>query len=63
MNADYVPFTSDSTMLQVVDYYDSHGTPNERLRAHYMLGCVYRDLGEAPHALDCFQSMFDVSSL
>ena len=54
MNADYVPFTSDSTMLQVVDYYDSHGTPNERLRAHYMLGCVYRDLGEAPHALDCF---------
>ncbi len=54
MNADYVPFTSDSTMLQVVDYYDSHGTPNERLRAYYMLGCVYRDLGEAPHALDCF---------
>ena len=54
MNADYVPFTSDSTMLQVVDYYDSHGTPNERLRAHYMLGCAYRDLGEAPHALDCF---------
>lgn len=54
MNADYVPFTSDSTMLRVVDYYDSHGTPNERLRAYYMLGCVYRDLGEAPHALDCF---------
>ena len=54
MNANYVDFTSDSTMLQVVDYSDSHGTPNERLRAHYMLGCVYRDLGEAPHALDCY---------
>ena len=54
MNANYVDFTSDSTMLQVVDYFDSHGTPNERLRAHYMLGCVYRDLGEAPHALDCY---------
>ena len=54
MNRSYIPFTTDSLMLDVVDYYDRHGTPNERMRAHYLLGCVYRDLGEAPHAIDCY---------
>ena len=54
MNRNYIPFTTDSVMLDVVDYYDRHGTPNERMRAHYLLGCVYRDLGEAPHAVDCY---------
>lgn len=54
INRNYIPFTTDSMMLDVVDYYDRHGTPNERMRAHYLLGCVYRDLGEAPHAVDCY---------
>ena len=47
-NKAYVPFTSDSVMIDVVDYYDHHGTANEQIEAHYLLGCVYRDLGEAP---------------
>ena len=50
-NRNYIPFTSDSTLLEVVDYYDRYGTPNDRLRAHYALGCVYRDLHDAPIAL------------
>ena len=53
-NRDYVPFTSDSLALSLTDYFDSHGTPNERMRAHYILGCAYRDLGEAPRALECY---------
>ena len=55
MNKAFVPFTSDSLMIDVADYYDSHGTANERMLAHYLLGCVYRDLKEGPHAIDCFQ--------
>ena len=51
LNRNYIPFTSDSTMLEVVEYFDRHGTPNDRLRAHYALGCVYRDLHDAPIAL------------
>lgn len=47
-NSNYIPFTTDSAMLDVVDFYDSHGNANERMKAHYLLGCVYRDLGEAP---------------
>jgi len=50
-NRNYIPFTSDSTMKEVVEYYDRYGTPNDRLRAHYALGCVYRDLHDAPIAL------------
>ena len=53
-NKAYVPFTSDSLANDLVSYYDRHGTPNDRLLAHYLLGCVYRDLGEAPHAVDCY---------
>ena len=53
-NKCYDTLPSDSIMREVADFYDSHGTPNECLRAHYLLGCVYRDMGEAPHALDCY---------
>ena len=31
-------------MKEVVDYYDRHGSANERMLANYVLGCVYRDM-------------------
>ena len=43
------------TVDSLVDYFDSHGTPNERLMAHYLQGRVYHDMGEAPQAIDCYQ--------
>ena len=33
-NKAYLPFTSDSLARDLVSYYDSHGTPNDRLLAH-----------------------------
>ena len=59
MNRNYVPMTSDSLLLEACRFYDRHGTANERMRAHYLLGCVYRDLGEAPRAVDCYQQAVD----
>ncbi|MEE1092970.1 MAG: hypothetical protein UHZ01_07835 [Prevotella sp.] len=53
-NKSYVNFTTDSVMREVTAYYDAHGTAQERMRAHYLLGCVYRDLGDAPRALECY---------
>ena len=50
-NRAYVDFQTDSVLRVVARYYDRHGTPNQRLRAHYLLGCAYRDLHEAPLAL------------
>jgi len=48
-------FTTDSVMLRVVEYYDRHGSANERMQAYYTLGCAYRDLGDAPRAIECYQ--------
>ena len=50
-NRAYVDFQTDSVLRVVARYYDRHGTPNQRLKAHYLLGCAYRDLHEAPLAL------------
>lgn len=54
MNKAYIDFTSDSTMLEVANYYESHGTANDRMLAYYVLGCVYRDLHESPMALEYY---------
>ena len=55
LNRNYIPITSDSLLREAVNYFDSHGTHNERLRAHYLLGCAYRDMGEAPRAIEIWQ--------
>ena len=54
MNKAYISFTSDSKMKEVVDYYDRHGSANERMLANYVLGCVYRDMYEVPLALEYY---------
>ena len=53
-NKAYVDFTSDSIGNVLVDYYDRYGTPNERMLAHYMKGCAYRDMQDQPAALRCY---------
>lgn len=52
--------TNDSLALSLCDYFDSHGTPNERMRAHYMLARTYTDRGEAPQALEEFHTAISV---
>lgn len=55
LNRNDIAMTNDSLLLMACRYYDRHGTPNEQMRAHYLLGCVYRDRGEAPRAIDCYK--------
>lgn len=54
MNKAYIPFKSDSVMQEVADYYEQHGSANDRMLAYYVLGCVYRDMHEAPTALEYY---------
>lgn len=54
MNKADITFTSDSIMKEVVNYYKHHGTNNNRMLAYYIMGCVYRDLEEAPMALEYY---------
>ena len=55
LNRSYIPITSDILLREAVGYFDSHGTPNERIRAYYLLGCAYRDMGESPRAIEVWQ--------
>lgn len=48
-------FHSTEEVQQLADYFDSHGTPNEQMLAHYLLGRAYYDKGESPMALKCYQ--------
>ena len=53
MNSAYLPLTDgmDSLLLEATRFYDRHGDADQQVRAHYLLGCAYRDMGEAPAAL------------
>ena len=48
--------TNDSLAQALTEYFDRHGTPNEQLRAHYILGRTYTDLGDALRALSSYQN-------
>ena len=52
------PFTV-ADVEPYVQFFDDHGTPNDRLLAHYLLGRAYHDHGEAPMALECYQNAID----
>lgn len=55
-NKNDVLFSSDSVGRLLTAYYDRHGSPNERMLAHYMQGCAYRDMQDWPSAVRCFNN-------
>ena len=50
---------NDTLAEQLVRYFDRHGDANERMRAHYILGRTYADMGEAPAALNAYLDAAD----
>ena len=58
-NRDDSLLTNDSLAETLVAYFDKHGSANERMRARYMLGRTYYDLGELPHALETYLEAAD----
>ena len=50
---------SDTTFVDVVDYYDRHGSRNDQMKARYLLGCIYKEMGESPLAITTFESAVD----
>ena len=55
----YAKHTSDSLIRQVVAYYEDGGDKSLLPEAYYYAGRVYRDLGDAPQALDYFERAAD----
>ena len=58
----YIPHTSDSIILPIVEYYEKKRGEGHLMEAYYYAGRVYRDLQDAPHALDYFQRAAQISS-
>ena len=48
--------TDDSLATVLCTWFDSHGTPNERMLAHYLMGRTWADKGEAPQALAAYHT-------
>ena len=56
MNRNYQSMDTLKGMEQVADYYRPFlGRSQRYMRALYILGCVYRDRGDAPMALHYYQ--------
>lgn len=51
--------TNDSLALSLTRYFDRHGTPNEQLRAYYILGRTYADRNELPQAVTAYNDALD----
>ena len=51
--------TDDSLAQALALYFDDHGTPNEQMEAHYLLGRTYADRGEAPAAIAAYHDAID----
>ena len=44
----------DTLLQQVIKYYQKSGTSNDLMEAYYLQGSVFRDLRDAPKALEAF---------
>lgn len=55
----YIRHTSDSLILDVIDYYTRHRKEGLYAQALYYGGRVYSDLGDLPTALEYFQKALD----
>lgn len=56
----YVEHTSDSLILDVIDYYSTRNDGAMHAEALYYGGRVYSDLGDYPSALKYFQKALDI---
>lgn len=57
----YIPHTTDKLMQIVVQYYERKKDSKHLPEAYYYTGCIYRDLGDAPQALDYFKKSLEAS--
>ncbi len=53
------PMLNDSLAEALVEYFDRHGSANERMRSRYILGRTYYCLGELPRALETYYEASD----
>lgn len=55
----YLQLSADTKFQEVVDYYNSWGTDNEKMQAYYLMGCVFRDQKDAPKAMMSYKKAIE----
>ncbi len=56
----YMPHTTDSVILSIVDYYQEKGDKERLFESYYYLGGTYRDLNDIPRALKAYHQGIEV---
>lgn len=56
-----IPHTSDSLIKTITDYYDQHGSTNEKIEAYYYYGSVCRDLHDSPGAISNYTHALEIA--
>lgn len=57
----YIKHSSDSTILSLVEYYETKGDKTLLPEAYYYAGKIYRDLNDAPRALEYYQKAAEIT--
>lgn len=55
----YMQMPTDSAFYEVVAYYNRNGSDNEKMQSQYLLGCIYRDMNDAPKAIECYNYVLE----
>lgn len=55
----FMSLPSDSIFCKVVEYYEKKGSSNEKMISKYLLGCISRDMNDAPKAIEFFKKAVD----
>lgn len=60
-NQNFDSITHVDSIVMAAEFYDNHGNSNERMRACYLLGCAYRDMGNSPLALEYYNNAIEAA--
>ena len=54
LDKNYIELTTDSIIRPAAQYYARHGSPNDRLKAQYYLGCIFCNASDWEQAIEHF---------
>lgn len=54
LDKNYIDLSTDSIIKPAVKYYARHGSPDDRLKTQYYLGCIFRNAGDRERAMEHF---------
>ncbi len=54
MDKNYIDTTDFSVLQPAIDYYERHGSPEEKMKMYYYKGRIYDNAGDQESAMECF---------